>query len=61
MKEKKDKPTRGGARPGAGRKSPPTKKRMNFTIDLDLAARLEGEVNKTEVVEQALRKHYRMS
>ena len=54
------KQTRGGARPGAGRKDPVTKKRMNFTIDLQLAALLEKEVNKTAVVESALRNHYKI-
>jgi hypothetical protein len=55
-----NKSTRGGARPGAGRKDPVTKKRMNFTIDLHLVALLEKEKNKTAVVEAALRSHYKI-
>ena len=54
------KPSRGGARPGAGRKDPITKKRMNFTIDLQLAALLEKEKNKTAVVETALKTYYKI-
>jgi hypothetical protein len=50
---------RGGIRPGAGRKLPPKKKRMNFTIDLQLAALLEKEPNKTAVVEAALKAYYK--
>jgi hypothetical protein len=51
--------SRGGARPGAGRKDPATKKRMNFTIDVELAARLKREANQSATVEAALRAYYK--
>ena len=50
----------GGARRGAGRKDPVTKKRMNFTIDLQLAQLLDKEKNKTAVVETALKNYYKL-
>jgi hypothetical protein len=61
MKEKKSlekKSLRGGARPGAGRKGPVTKKRMIFTINLVLAELLEKEANRSATVEAALKAHY---
>lgn len=58
MAKEKPKSAHGGARAGAGRKDPQTKKRMNFTIALDLVAKLEAEPNKSEVVDKALRMYY---
>jgi hypothetical protein len=55
----KKKETHGGARPGAGRKDPVTKKRMIFTIDLQLAELLEKETNKSATVETALKVYYK--
>ena len=49
---------RGGARPGAGRKDPVTKRRMNFSVDIELADKLKQEPNQSATVEEALRKHY---
>lgn len=50
--------THGGARAGAGKKSPATKKSMSFTIDMTLAKRLDRENNKSAAVEAALRLYY---
>lgn len=50
--------THGGARAGAGKKSPVTKKSISVTIDLTLAAKLDREVNRSAIVEAALRLYY---
>ncbi|WP_149698174.1 hypothetical protein [Chitinophaga sp. CF418] len=48
----------GGARPGAGRKDLPTKRRMNFTIDNGIADLLDKEPNKSALVESLLGIYY---
>ena len=50
---------RGGARLGAGRKEPGTKRRVTFTIAIELADRLKMEANQSATVEQALKQYYR--
>lgn len=52
------KQTWGGGRPGAGRKDPVTKRRVNFTIDEAIARQLDQEANKSRLVEKLLVEHY---
>lgn len=51
----------GGARPGAGRKCPKTKYRINFTLSQSIIARLRKEDNMSETVELALSRYFEPS
>ncbi len=49
--------THGGARPGAGRKTPVTKKSIQVTVDIELYDYLNTFNNRSAVVNEALIEH----
>ena len=52
--KKSTKNTHGGARPGAGNKSPVTKKSIQVTIDIELFEYLNSFDNRSAIVNEAL-------
>lgn len=52
--------THGGARPGAGRKGPVTKKGISFSLSVEVVTKVRGEKMPSALAEKLFREHYKI-